>query len=241
MIRYFNDNEEDLQIYQPKNGYCYNSDTLFLYAFMLPFIKPRQEVLEVGAGSGILSLLCARDREVKLHIIEKNATMMEFCRNNLRINKVCANVISGDFLMYDFLNLRFDRIISNPPFYHSGVIKSAKKTIYEARYEENLPFELMVKKIDSILKPKGEFIFCYDCKSSYKLFYTLIQYNIRPITIRFVYPKIDKEATLILCRAKKDSKSAMQVLPPLFTHNEQGFTKEVQEIYAKANTWSIKC
>ncbi|MDE5603632.1 MAG: SAM-dependent methyltransferase, partial [Helicobacter sp.] len=147
----------------------------------------------------------------------------------------------GDFLTYDFLHLRFDRIISNPPFYHSVVIKSSKETIYEARYEENLPFELMVKKVGSLLKSKGEFIFCYDCKSSYKLFYGLMQYNIRPITIRFVYPKIDRESTLILCRAKKDSKSEMQVLPPLFTHDEKGFTKEVQEIYARADTWSIKC
>jgi len=43
-------------ITQPKNGYRYNSDTMFLYDFIREG-GVRGEVLEVGCGSGVLGLL----------------------------------------------------------------------------------------------------------------------------------------------------------------------------------------
>ena len=46
-----------MQIYQLKEGYCYNSDTLFLYHFAMPFLKKHHAVLEVGAGCAIFRLI----------------------------------------------------------------------------------------------------------------------------------------------------------------------------------------
>lgn len=244
-----------MQIYQPKNGYCYNSDTLFLYDFALPFLRHRYHILEVGAGCGILGMLCVRDSKCKLTMIEKNPKMAEFCAHNLRINKTKAHLICADFLEYDFSSLNketqkdsknssqisFDMILSNPPFYHDGVIKSQNADIFSARYSQNLPFLDFVCKVNSLLKPQGEFIFCYDPKAIFHLLNALNFYKIRPICLRFVYPKVDKSATLILCRAKKNSKSQCEILPPLFTHEGADFSQEVLEIYKRTNTWSIKC
>ncbi|WP_297814150.1 methyltransferase [uncultured Helicobacter sp.] len=247
-----------MQIYQPKNGYCYNSDTLFLYDFALPFLKPNYHLLEVGAGCGILGLLCARDSKCKLTMIEKNPKMAELCAHNLRINQTQAHLICADFLKHDFSSLNtesklaqehskklskvsFDTILSNPPFYHDGVIKSENSDIFTARYAENLPFLDFVCKVNALLKPQGELIFCYDAKAIFHLFNALNLYKIRPICLRFVYPKVDKSATLVLCRSKKNSKSQCKILPPLFTHQDLDFSQEVLEIYKRANTWSIKC
>ncbi|MDA3968690.1 tRNA1(Val) (adenine(37)-N6)-methyltransferase [Helicobacter ibis] len=229
------------QIYQPKNGYCYNSDTLFLYDFALKFLKKDSYVLDVGAGCGILGILCARDISISLSSIEKNKNAFLLCANNFRINKISANCILGDFLEYDFLESRFDFIISNPPFYHSNVIKSENEWIYMARYSENLPLLSMIEKINSILKPNGEFVFCYDSKALCDVLTSLKRYKINPIEIRFVYPSSSKDSTIFLCRAKKNSKSQSKILPPLFTHDNGEFSMEVKEIYKKANTWSIKC
>lgn len=229
------------QIYQPKDGYCYNSDTLFLYDFAMQFLKKDSNVLDVGAGCGILGLLCARDISIILSSIEKNISSFNLCENNFRVNKILSNCIFGDFLEHDFDNSRFDFVISNPPFYSSNVIKSENQSIYMARYSENLPFELFVKKVNSILKPSGEFIFCYDSKSISFVFDVLVSYKIQPIEVRFVYPSIGKDSTIFLCRSKKNSKSQNKILSPLFTHDSGEFTQEVNNIYKRANTWSIKC
>ncbi|WDL70464.1 methyltransferase [Helicobacter winghamensis] len=241
-----------MQIYQPKDGYCYNSDTLFLHHFAMPFLKKHHAVLEIGAGCGILGMLCARDLPLQLTMIEKNPKMAELCAHNLRVNQIQADLICADFLEFDFLDSKLDKkleskmqtfntILSNPPFYHDGVIKSKNSEISSARYAQNLPFFDLVKKVNTLLKPQGEFIFCYDAKAVFSLFSTLEHFKIPPICVRFVYPKIEKSATLVLCRAKKNSKSLCEVKPPLFTHQGSDFTQEVQAIYRHANTWSIKC
>ncbi len=237
-----------MQIYQPKDGYCYNSDTLFLYSFAKDFLKPHSTVLEVGAGCGILGLLCARDIPLHLTLIEKNPKIVEFCTHNLRINHSQADLICDDFLSFNFQahtnHTPFDVILSNPPFYHDGVVKSKNSDISSARYAENLPFFDFVKKSNAILKHNGELIFCYDAKSINTLTSALNAFKIPLISLRFVYPKPDKSASLVLCRAKKNSKSLCVIFPPLFTH-ESGrngdFTQETKSIYKSANTWSIKC
>ena len=230
-----------MQIYQPKEGYCYNSDTLFLYDFSLKFLKTNSKILEVGAGSGILGMLCARDIPLQLSMIEKNPMMAFFCEQNLRINKIAAKLHNADFLEFSFESEKFDFILSNPPFYYDGVIKSKNSAIAQARYADNLPFCELAKKVNTLLKPQGEFIFCYDARESYRIFTILAEYKMRPITLRFVHPKVNKEATLLLCRIKKGSKSQTTILPPLFTHKDLEFSDEVQEIYKRAKTWSIKC
>lgn len=60
-------------------------------------------------------------------------------------------------------------------------------------------------------------------------------------SLQFVHPKISKDATLILVYAKRNSKSLTKILKPLIVFEENGdFTSEVQEIYKKSSTYSIK-
>ena len=51
-------------LYQPLNGYCYNSDTHFLFNFICKNLEKYKnisgELLDIGSGSGILGLLVAK-------------------------------------------------------------------------------------------------------------------------------------------------------------------------------------
>ena len=62
-------------LYQPANGYCYNSDTHFLFNFICENLKKykniKGEFLDIGSGSGILGLLVAKEYE-KLIRTQKN-------------------------------------------------------------------------------------------------------------------------------------------------------------------------
>ena len=48
------------------------------------------------------------------------------------------------------------------------------------------------------------------------------KYNIEPKRVRFVYPKKDKEANMVLIEGVKNGKSDMKVLPPLIVYDEAG-------------------
>ena len=224
-------------LYQPENGYCYNSDTMFLYDFISKF-NVKGSVLEVGGGCGVLGLLIKRDfPKIDLTIIEKQKIMYEFILKNSKVNNLEANVINSDFLEFEFKK-KFDFIISNPPFY-KGTLKSENEIKKIARYEEYLPMEKFFKKVNSLLTERGEFIFCYDAKRVDDIIKTLPK-PLKVTDIRFMYPRINKNATLVLIRAKRHAKSMATIHPPLIGFDGDNYSKEASEIYQKANTNSIK-
>jgi len=226
-----------LRLYQPKEGYCYNSDTMFLYDFISKF-NLSGDVLEVGGGCGVLGLLLKRDFEgINLKIIEKQRVMAEFIEKNIAENRLNAEVELGDFLNTSYKK-EFDFIISNPPFY-KGTLKSENEIKKIARYEEYLPMRDFFEKVNTALKERGEFIFCYDAKRVDEIVKTLPK-PLKITDMRFLHPKIDKDATLVMVRTKRHAKSMVKIHPPLINFTGDDFSKEAQKIYKKANTNSIK-
>jgi len=225
-----------LTLYQPKDGYCYNSDTMFLYDFISKF-KPKGSVLEVGGGCGVLGLLLKRDFDIELTFVEKQEVMCEFIKKNLNANGLEAEIVCGDFLEADF-DKRFDFIISNPPFYQ-GSLKSENEIKKIARYEEYLPMKDFFKKVNSLLSERGEFMFCYDAKRIDDIILNMPK-PLKVIDIRFMHPRIDKKATLVMIRAKRHAKSMATIHPPLIGFEGEGYSKEAAGIYKKAATQSVK-
>jgi len=163
--------------------------------------------------------------------------MCEFIKKNIKENNLEADVICDDFLVYEF-DKRFDFIVSNPPFYQ-GTLKSENEIKKIARYEEYLPMKEFFEKVNRLLKERGEFIFCYDAKR----IDDIIQYMPKPlkvIDIRFMHPRINKNATLVMIRAKRHAKSMVTIHPPLIGFEKEGYSNEANNIYKKASTKSIK-
>ncbi|ACM92479.1 methyltransferase small [Nautilia profundicola AmH] len=226
-----------MTLYQPANGYCYNSDTMFLYDFISKF-NIKGDVLEVGGGCGVLGLLLKRDfPNINLTIIEKQKLMSEFILKNINENALDAEVVNDDFLTYKF-EKKFDYIISNPPFYQ-GTLKSDNEIIKTARYEEFLPMREFFEKVNRILKERGEFVFCYDAKRIDDIISNMPK-PLKTVDIRFMHPRVAKKATLVMVRAKRHAKSMVTVHPPLIGFEGENYSEEAAEIYKKAATKSIK-
>jgi len=223
-------------LYQPKNGYCYNSDTLFLYDFISNF-PIKKNVLEVGGGCGVLGLLLARDFKINLTIIEIQKIMSNFIEKNSKINGIEMELINDNFLEYEF-NKRFDYIVSNPPFYNSTK-QSDNEIIKIARYDENLPMKEFFEKVNSILTEQGEFIFCYEA-SRFDEIVKILPKPLKIIDVKFVYPKKGKFANLVMIRSKRHAKSMIKFHTPIFNFNGSDFSEEAKKVYKKANTKSVK-
>ncbi|WP_148624911.1 tRNA1(Val) (adenine(37)-N6)-methyltransferase [Aliarcobacter cryaerophilus] len=232
-------------LYQPQNGYCYNSDTHFLYSFICKSLEKYKnisgEVLDIGSGSGILGLLFSNKyRKTNLNQVEIQDIFQFFSTKNAKINNISSTMYKGSFLELDF-DRKFDICISNPPFYHSDVIKSEKENIKIARYNDYMPLRDFIKKSSQVLKNDGKFFFCYDCKQVADIILYLKEFKFNLEALQFVYPNDSKDATLVMIYAKKNSKSLVKILNPLIVFDENNeFTKTVQDIYKEAQTHSIK-
>jgi len=235
-----------LLLYQPQNGYCYNSDTHFLYNFIqinLAHYKNIQgELLDIGSGSGILGLLVARNYpKLQLNQCEIQNSFQFLSQKNSEINGIKNILYKESFIACDF-NKEFNYIVSNPPFYHSDVIKSENENLKIARYCDSLPLVTLLSKATKLLKPQGKFFFCYDAKQLDNIILIAKENKLNIESIQFLHPNSKKEASLVMIMGRKNSKSKLKILPPLIMFENNGeFKSEINQIYQNCNTHSIKC
>ena len=233
-------------LYQPQNGYCYNSDTHFLFNFICQNFKQykniKGELLDIGSGSGILGLLVVRDfQKLKLNQVEIQKEFQFLSQKNSEINKIKNQLFKGSFLDIDF-EKQFDYIVSNPPFYPSSVVQSINKNIKIARYNDNLPLKDFINKSSKLLTSRGQLFFCYDIKFLDNIIKYCSDAKLNIQSLQFLHPKVNREASLVMVATKKDSKTLMKILPPAIMFNEDGeFMNSTNDIYKLCSTHSIKC
>lgn len=223
---------------QFKNAYRYNSDSLMLYSFVK---KLSANVLDVGCGCGILGLLFKRDfPEISLFmcdILEQNCKISAL---NAKENGLEAQILQQDYNEFDE-KMRFDFIVSNPPFYGETVIKSENLHKHFAKYSANLSLENFLNKSNKILKPKGKIIFCYDAKRINELFIATSKLNLSTVKLQFIHPTPQKPSKLVLLELEKNSKKLCEILPPIAVNSHNSYTQEAKEIFAKADLKSVDC
>ena len=154
--------EEDLgnglTLRQAKAGYRFSADALALAAFVS--LRSDMSVLDLGCGNGVLLLLLAAKRRLRLVGVEKMAAPAALARRNVAANGLAAAVYHGDAMAASSLlqGERFDLIVTNPPYFpvdacrlpHSEEIAAAKTELYWD------PAQLMTE-VAALLKDDGKF------------------------------------------------------------------------------------
>ncbi|WP_457595837.1 tRNA1(Val) (adenine(37)-N6)-methyltransferase [Hydrogenimonas sp.] len=225
--------------YQPDGGYCFNSDSIFLYDFIAQ-ARPKGRLLDVGGGVGVIGLLLARDFDVAPTLVEKQPLMAELAERNAKINGIEAKVVRSDFLDFDD-EVQYDFIISNPPFYHPDVIQSQNAHLNACRYNIHLPIGPFFKKVKRLIAPRGHFVFCYDASQVAELLSQLMAVGLRPERMRFVHPKRERPAKLVMIHARNQSRARCRVEPPFIVFDGDDYGPEATAIFEKARTHTIKC
>lgn len=252
-----------MKLFQLKDGYRYNSDSLFLWDFARKncSFKASQSLLDVGCGCGILGLLLARDFNCALSCIDIQPQNCQLAQINAGANDIKASIICADFFKdwesgnsagnskensagnsagnFRIPSQNFERIICNPPFYDfGGENKNAHKNT--SRNASSFDISAFASKCSKLLAPKGELVLCYDARLVDRLLQALLQAGLKPIKLAFLHSKPSKPANVVLVVAKKGAKSPLCVFGSLFACNESGTHSDfAKEIFIKADLISV--
>lgn len=155
-------NDEKVKILQPKRGYRFALDAVLLAHFLK--IEPQEEALEIGSGSGIITVLLSRLKPFKKVVaVEVQHSLAELSKTNFALNSISnAEVLEAD--IKDLKSIlqpnSFDVVFSNPPYRRAGTGRlnpSQQKAI--ARHELKMTLEDLVLCAVQFLKKDGRFSF----------------------------------------------------------------------------------
>ncbi len=226
-------------IYQSHNGYCYNSDTIFLAHFISSF-APKGTLLDVGCGVGVLSIILSGISSVTISAIDKQEKMCRYAKHNYVNNNINAMLYNEDFATFD-TDMKFDVIVSNPPFYAPSVSQSSDECLSIARYASSLPIDVFFEKVHKLLTNQGRFYFCYDAKQITDILVKLKKHHLAAEVIRFVHSKVNKDSKLVMIACRHNSKAVSRIMTPLFVFDEEGqYTLDAKEAFLYASLHSIK-
>ena len=123
-------------------------------------ISSAHNVLDIGSGSGLISLMIAQRCNALITGVEIDSSAVEQSIENInsspwndRISIVNNNFI--EWAQNESLFEKFDHIVSNPPFFNSGpTAPSSTRAI--ARHENSLGYEQLIKLSIPLLTSNGK-------------------------------------------------------------------------------------
>lgn len=113
-------------------------------------------VLDLGAGSGVLALMCAqRSDSARITALEINPSACEAARANAAASPWAERieVVEADAMAYS-PDAKFDLIISNPPYFNQG-ITSPVAARASARHGTGFTWEQAIDLASAWLSPDG--------------------------------------------------------------------------------------
>jgi tRNA1Val (adenine37-N6)-methyltransferase len=230
------DSIKDIRLFQSKKGYRFSVDALLLEHFIS--MKARPQAVELGTGSGIISLLLAkRFRDAKIYAVELQKPLAECTAKNVELNKLEARV---ELIHEDIRNLKkvlgsnkFDCVFSNPPFrkVRSGRL-SADSERAIARHEIKISLSDIIDTASYLLKNMGRFYLIYHPLRMIELIGLMQKAGLEPKKMRFVHSRVGEEAKMVLIEAVKGSGKWLKIAPPFYIYDKDGgYTAEMKKVY----------
>ena len=216
----------ELKLLQKKRGYRYSVDALLLASFALP-LASSGTLLDMGAGSGVIALILAqRGTPSRVVAVELQPVLAEMARRNAELNRTepRVEVIEADAVrLHERLpGLKFDLIVSNPPFRPRG---SGRASLHPekalARHELGMDLPSWLREAVRLLAPGGSLCLVYPVDQEDRLLREALAAGLHPVRKQYAVdrPGGSRKLLLVELRARP---GRLRVLPELAIETEEG-------------------
>jgi tRNA1(Val) A37 N6-methylase TrmN6 len=219
-------------VYQKRKGYRFSVDAPILVDFLPSCINER--VLEIGAGSGVVSLLALyREKFSQVEAIEIQEGIGRIAMCNARENgyegRLRIRIADFSVVYMDFKNVKL--IFSNPPYQKLGIGRLSNNIeVRIAKTEWLLPLKLLVKKSMDILAENGYLCLILPFDRFDELIEICSETNFNIHRQRRVYSFVNGKPERILVQLANYEVSPIE-MDPLVIFRERGvYSDEMEKI-----------
>ena len=228
-----------------KNKYIVQDTQMFNFSLdsvLLPnFVtlnKNIKNILDIGCGNAPIPLILSTKTSALITGVEIQKDVYDLAVKSVKINNLenQINIINADIneLYNKFETESFDVITCNPPFFKVGEQSNLNKSDYKtiARHEVKLNLDDIFKISKKLLKNNGYVAIVHRPERLLDILESMKKYNIEPKKIQFIYPKTNMEANILLVEGKKNGNKGLKILPPIYTHLENGeYTEQIKKYF----------
>ena len=230
---------EGLKIVQNKNYFNFSLESVVLPRFC-EIKSGKIKIMDLCTGNAPIPLVLSTRTNQEIIGVEVQKEIYDLAVDSVKINNLDNQIKILNMDIKDIFNKfetdSFDLVTCNPPYFkvseYSNLNDNKVKSI--ARHEILVTLDEIVSISRKILKNGGSLVIVHRADRFAELLLTLKKNNFEAKRVRFLQPKIGKNANLVLVDAKKNGNVGLKVLPPLVCHNEDGsYTEEVLRMFER--------
>ncbi len=215
---------ENIVLIQKKQGLTFGTDAYLLAAYMKG--SARKHAVELGTGTGIISLLCAaRGRFAHIDAFEVQPDFAELAQRNAAYNalneRVRVHLADIRDVNAATLGYEVDIVFTNPPYMRtdSGE-RNGSDYKYIARHEVCGTVEDFCAAACRLLKHGGRFYCVYRPDRLSELILAMEKHRLAAKEMTFVHAHAEAVPSMVLVHAIKGGAHGMKITPPLLLYRD---------------------
>ena len=218
-----------LEIIQSPSVFSFSLDAVLLGDFAKVPKHRRAKIVDLCSGNGAVALMLSQKTDSPVTAMEIQERLVDMAKRSIQLNALEGQVtmIHGDvneaahYIRKDSV----DVLTCNPPYF--TVTEQSRKNpnahLAIARHELHLTLKELMTVSAGLLKTKGKAYFVHRPERFLEIMDEMRAADLAPKRIRFVYPKPDKDANMLLIEGIKQGKeTGLKILPPLYVFDENG-------------------
>ncbi|WP_102115870.1 tRNA1(Val) (adenine(37)-N6)-methyltransferase [Lactiplantibacillus plantarum] len=224
---------QDIQIIQSSQVFAFSLDAVLLGDFAQVAKGVKSQIVDLCAGNGAVGLFASAKTQGHITAVEIQPRLADMAQRSVVLNDLTQQmtVLNEDLLEItrQLPKDSVDTVLCNPPYFKDRPqsVKNPNPHLAIARHELSANLDQILAVTSDLLKMNGKAYFVHRPERLDDLFSTMATNRLSPKRIRFVHPKAQREANMVLIEMIKDGKrNGVRIMPPLVVYRDDGEYRE---------------
>ncbi|ALG25012.1 tRNA1(Val) (adenine(37)-N6)-methyltransferase [Lactiplantibacillus plantarum] len=220
---------QDIQIIQSSQVFAFSLDAVLLGDFAQVAKGVKSQIVDLCAGNGAVGLFASAKTQGHITAVEIQPRLADMAQRSVVLNDLTQQmtVLNEDLLEItrQLPKDSVDTVLCNPPYFKDRPqsVKNPNPHLAIARHELSANLDQILAVTSDLLKMNGKAYFVHRPERLDDLFSTMATNRLAPKRIRFVHPKAQREANMVLIEMIKDGKrNGVRIMPPLVVYRDDG-------------------